>query len=127
MPFPDSWAVRLTVLHRTVPYGVRALRTVQPVHHHAPEAAVMTSTMKNAKQFVQRIRTDTTFRKVLYSFGSLDEISDFLEREGLFCSLDDFENTVSGMKLDAVDADQAEEIGEIERWWKLLLSALEPS
>ncbi|MFW6366516.1 MAG: Nif11-like leader peptide family natural product precursor [Spirochaetota bacterium] len=88
---------------------------------------MMTSTMKNAKQFVQRIRTDTTFRKVLYSFGSLDEISDFLEREGLFCSLDDFENTVSGMKLDAVDADQAEEIGEIERWWKLLLSALEPS
>lgn len=84
----------------------------------------MSSTLGSALKFVHELRTNDEFRKSLYRFETIDELSDHLKELGLFCSFADFENAINSSKLKAADEIEDNEIDEIKNWWQLILGQL---
>lgn len=77
-------------------------------------------TVKNAKLFIERVRTDTELRSQLNKTKSLNEIKQILEQENLSFTHEEFIEGHSYLLANSADANETENLRLLEKWWGFL-------
>lgn len=81
-------------------------------------------TIGSALKFVNKIKKENDFRKKLYTYNTLKELSDFLVDENMVFTQEHFEDAIQKNRLEAQFEEIANEYSEIQEWWNMLSRSL---
>ncbi|HBD95533.1 MAG: hypothetical protein A2015_07875 [Spirochaetes bacterium GWF1_31_7] len=77
--------------------------------------------MNNAKDFITKIQTDSSFRISLYEYDKKNDLFDFLKESGYSFTEIELENTLNQMLTRCQYQEIGEQLETIKIWWNMLL------